>query len=118
VYATGLAIVIDTVGIERLGRTLGTLCIIFWLTSGRSYKADHDDSQINSFIAVGELGAPVLGGILYERPGDIGLFGASAGLLAVDLVMRMLVRSSDRKESRSCILCFRPSRPAGTTSRY
>jgi hypothetical protein len=91
VYATGLAMVIDAVGTERLGRTLGTVCIIFRLTSGRSYKADHDDSQIHSFIAVCELGAPVLGGILYEQAGDIGLFGASAGLLAVDFVMRMLV---------------------------
>lgn len=48
-------------------------------------------SQIFSFISVGELVAPVLGGVLYEKAGYIGVFGLGSGILAVDFIMRVLV---------------------------
>jgi hypothetical protein len=40
---------------------------------------------------VGELAAPVLGGVLYRKTGYTGVFGLGAGLLAVDFILRLLV---------------------------
>lgn len=47
--------------------------------------------QIFSFISVGPLLAPVVGGILYDKTGYAGVFGAGAALLVVDFIMRLLV---------------------------
>lgn len=47
--------------------------------------------QIFSFISVGNLLAPLLGGVLYEKTGYVGVFGLSVGLLGVDFLMRLLV---------------------------
>lgn len=47
--------------------------------------------QIFSFISVGELAAPVLGGVLYKKAGDAGVFGLGGAILVVDFVMRILV---------------------------
>ena len=47
--------------------------------------------QIFSFISVGELAAPVLGGVLYKKTGYAGVFGVGSGILAVDFIMRLLV---------------------------
>ena len=47
--------------------------------------------QIFSFIGVGSLIAPVLGGILYKQAGYEGVFGIGAGILVVDFIMRFLV---------------------------
>lgn len=47
--------------------------------------------QIFSFISVGELAAPVLGGVLYRKTGYAGVFGLGAGMLAIDFIMRLLV---------------------------
>ncbi len=46
---------------------------------------------IFSFVSVGELAAPVLGGVLYEKTGFAGVFGLSAGVLGIDFIMRLLV---------------------------
>ena len=70
VWTVGLAMVLDTVGPERLGTVIGT---------------------IFSFISVGELAAPVLGGVLYDKTGYAGVFGVGAGILLVDFIMRVLV---------------------------
>jgi len=47
--------------------------------------------QIFSFISIGELLAPVIGGILYKKTGFIGVFGIGAGILVLDFAMRLLV---------------------------
>lgn len=47
--------------------------------------------QIFSFISVGELAAPVLGGALYRKTGYAGVFGLGAALLAIDFIMRVTV---------------------------
>ena len=47
--------------------------------------------QIFSFISVGSLGAPAIGGVLYEKTGYAGVFGVAFALLAVDFIMRVLV---------------------------
>jgi MFS family permease len=70
VWTVGLAMVLDTVGPEHLGKVIGS---------------------IFSFISTGELLAPVLGGVLYSKTGYVGVFGVGAGILVVDFVMRILV---------------------------
>ncbi|KAI5363223.1 putative major facilitator superfamily, MFS transporter superfamily [Septoria linicola] len=70
VWTIGLALCLETVGPENLGKTIGS---------------------IFSFIAVGNLAAPILGGVLYEKTGIAGVFALGASILAVDFVMRLLV---------------------------
>jgi MFS family permease len=70
VWTVGLAILIETVGQENLGKTMGT---------------------IFSFISVAGLFSPVLGGFLYARSGYKGVFGVGIGLVAVDVVLRLLM---------------------------
>lgn len=70
VWTIGMALVMDTVGSDKLGVTIGS---------------------IFSFISVGELVAPVLGGIAYEKAGSWAVFGMGFGLLAIDFIMRLLV---------------------------
>lgn len=70
VWTIGLAMILDTVGPENLGKVVGS---------------------IFSFISVGELMAPVIGGILYEKTGYSGVFGVAAGVLGLDFLMRLAV---------------------------
>ncbi|KAF2103438.1 MFS general substrate transporter [Rhizodiscina lignyota] len=70
VWTIGLAMCLETVGPERLGRVIGT---------------------IFSVISVGTQASPTIGGILYEKAGLPGVFGLAIALLVVDFVMRLLV---------------------------
>ncbi|KAF3011926.1 hypothetical protein E8E14_010261 [Neopestalotiopsis sp. 37M] len=70
VWTIGLAMVLDTVGTENLGKTMG---VIF------------------STISVGELVAPVLGGVLYDKTGYGGVFGLAVGIIGIDFVMRLFL---------------------------
>ncbi|KAH8592143.1 MFS transporter-like protein [Bisporella sp. PMI_857] len=70
VWTIGFAIVVDTVGRKRLGRTMG---------------------GIFSFINAGQLIAPVLGGILYKTVGEGAVFSLEFALIGVDFVMRLVV---------------------------
>ncbi|KAI0148640.1 major facilitator superfamily domain-containing protein [Xylariaceae sp. FL1272] len=70
VWTVGLAMVLDTVGPQNLGKVIGS---------------------IFSFISIGELLAPVIGGVLYEKTGYSGVFGLGAGLIAIDFLMRLFV---------------------------
>ncbi|KAL0262065.1 hypothetical protein SLS55_003501 [Diplodia seriata] len=70
VWTIGLALCLETVGSENLGKTIGS---------------------IFSFISVGNLVAPVLGGVLYEKAGYPGVFGIGFAILAIDFIMRLLV---------------------------
>ncbi|ESZ92142.1 putative MFS amine transporter [Sclerotinia borealis F-4128] len=70
VWTIGLALVMDTVGSEKLGVTIGS---------------------IFSFISVGELVAPVLGGVVYDKVGSNAVFGMGLGLLGLDFVMRVVM---------------------------
>lgn len=47
--------------------------------------------QIFSFISVGALTAPLIGGVLYDKAGYPGVFGIGFGILGIDFVMRLLV---------------------------
>ncbi|KAI1763126.1 MFS transporter-like protein [Hypoxylon sp. FL1150] len=70
VWTIGLAMILDTVGPENLGKTIGS---------------------VFSFISIGQLMAPVIGGILYDTIGYTGVFGVGAGVLGLDLLMRLFV---------------------------
>lgn len=50
-----------------------------------------DETQIFSFISVGNFMAPLLGGILYSKAGIAGVFSIGLAVLVVDLLMRVLV---------------------------
>lgn len=49
------------------------------------------DSQIQSFVAIGELGAPPLGGVLFAKIGRERLLVVSMAVLAVDFLMRLFL---------------------------
>lgn len=70
VWTIGLALCLETVGPENLGKTIGS---------------------IFSFISVGNLLSPLLGGVLYKKAGYIGVFGIGFAILAVDFIMRVMV---------------------------
>lgn len=70
VWTIGLALCVETVGPENLGKTIGS---------------------IFSFISVGNLVAPLLGGVLYQKAGYAGVFGIGFAVLAIDFIMRLLV---------------------------
>ncbi|KAL8645484.1 MAG: hypothetical protein Q9226_007280 [Calogaya cf. arnoldii] len=70
VWTIGLALLLDTVGPENLGKTIGS---------------------IFGFISIGELAAPVLGGVIYKKAGYPGVFGIGFAILAIDFIMRILL---------------------------
>jgi len=70
VWTIGLALCLETVGPENLGKTIGS---------------------IFSFISIGALAAPLLGGVLYEKVGYTGVFGVGAAVLVIDFLMRVVV---------------------------
>ncbi|KAL9013081.1 MAG: hypothetical protein Q9173_002197 [Seirophora scorigena] len=70
VWTIGLALVLDTVGPNNLGKTIGS---------------------IFGFISIGELAAPVLGGVIYKKAGYPGVFGMAFAILAVDFIMRLML---------------------------
>lgn len=70
VWTIGLALLLDTVGSEKLGVVIG---------------------GIFGFISIGELAAPVLGGVVYKKAGYGGVFGMGFALLGLDFLMRLLV---------------------------
>lgn len=87
VWTIGLALCLETVGPEDLGKTIGSVRVV-WLNP-RQRSTNH--GQIFSFISVGNLLSPLLGGILYKKAGYAGVFGIGFALLAVDFIMRLLV---------------------------
>lgn len=60
---------------------------------------------------MGELVAPVLGGVLYDKTGYLGVFGVGAGILVLDFLMRLLV--IEKKAAAK----FDPSLAEGTHAR-
>ena len=70
VWTIGLALIVETVGPENLGKAVGT---------------------IFSFISVAGLFSPVIGGLLYAKTGYIGVFGVGIALVSIDFVMRLLM---------------------------
>jgi MFS family permease len=70
VWTIGLALVMDTVGSDQLGTAIGS---------------------IFSFISVGELLAPVIGGVVYGKGGEAAVFAIGLGLLCIGFKMRFVL---------------------------
>ncbi|KAH0290240.1 MFS transporter-like protein [Aureobasidium namibiae CBS 147.97] len=93
VWTIGLALCVETVGKDNLGKTIGS---------------------IFSFISVGNLVAPLLGGVLYQRAGYAGVFGIGFAVLAIDFIMRLLV--IEKKVARRYIVTSRGDSHESDTS--
>ncbi|KAJ6788576.1 hypothetical protein PWT90_05335 [Aphanocladium album] len=81
VWTVGLVLCVEAVGTENLGKTMG---------------------GIFGFVAFGNLLSPPLGGFLYDKTGNKGVFTAAFAVLLVDFILRALViepRISERYES-------------------
>lgn len=70
VWTIGLALLIETVGQDNLGKTVGT---------------------IFSFCSVAGLFSPVLGGVIYAKAGYTGVFALGLSLIVIDFIMRLLM---------------------------
>lgn len=70
VWTIGIALLIETVGQENLGKTIGS---------------------IFSFITVASLFSPIVGGLLYAKTGYGGVFGVGVAAIVVDFIMRLLM---------------------------
>ena len=70
VWTVGLALLLDTVGSARLGVTIGS---------------------IFGIISAGQLAAPVLGGLVYDKAGYNAVFATAFAVIGIDFVMRIAI---------------------------
>jgi MFS family permease len=70
VWTVGLALLVDTVGQEKIGTALG------W-------------TSISMSVSI--LGAPLLGGVVYNRAGYFPVYYMAFGLIALDILLRLLL---------------------------
>ena len=92
VWTIGLALLLDTVGAENLGVAIGSIFgfIRYRVTIFRR-SVFIVLSNFPAWFSIGELGAPILGGILYEKAGYGAVFSIAYALLGIDFVMRFLI---------------------------
>ena len=67
VWTTGLALLVDTVGKDEVGETMGIISMTY---------------------SIGILIGPLLGGVAYARSGYYAVFYMAFGLIAIDIVLR------------------------------
>jgi MFS family permease len=70
VWTVGLALLVDTVGQKDIGKALGYTSIS---------------------MSVSILGAPVLGGVVYEKAGYYAVYYMAFGIVALDILLRLLL---------------------------
>ncbi|KAE8147661.1 major facilitator superfamily domain-containing protein [Aspergillus avenaceus] len=70
VWTVGCALLVDTVGKDELGQALG---------------------YIGMGMTLGVMGGPLLGGVIYEHGGYYVVFGLAFGLVALDIVFRIVM---------------------------
>lgn len=70
VWTVGLALLADTVGREKVGQAMGYVAMA---------------------MSVAVLVAPLLGGVVYARAGYYAVFGMAFGLIALDVLMRVVL---------------------------
>ncbi|TEY82600.1 hypothetical protein BOTCAL_0028g00210 [Botryotinia calthae] len=83
VYTVGLALLVDTVGSENIGQWMGTAL---------------------SCSSVGLIISPLLGGIVYDKAGYMAVFGMAAGLIVIDIILRMFMiekRTAEKYHGKS-----------------
>lgn len=71
VWTVGLALLVDTVGKDRLGVAMGTV--------------------VSPFLGLGIALGPVVGGIVYDVGGYYAPFYIAFGFIAIDIVMRLII---------------------------
>ncbi|KAK3393534.1 major facilitator superfamily domain-containing protein [Podospora didyma] len=76
-YAAGWSMVADAVAPENIGKALGT---------------------IRSFVSVGELAGPPVGGLIFSHWGFVGILATSLIVLALDFIMRLLMVDRPRMQ--------------------
>jgi MFS family permease len=74
-YTVGLAVLVDTVGEDEVGRWMGTAM---------------------SCNNVGIITSPLLGGIVYDQASKMAVFGIMLGLGGIDIVLRVLMKERPR----------------------
>lgn len=91
VYTVGLALLVDTVGGEKIGQWMGTAM---------------------SMSSFGLIIAPLFGGIVYHRAGYLAVFLMILGLIIVDIIMRLFMIEKKHAEK------YLESSPTNETSGY
>jgi MFS family permease len=71
VWAVGLALLVDAVGSEDIGAAMG------WVSLG---------------LCLGNTSGPLIGGVVYQRAGHYATFAVALAVIAVDVVLRCLLR--------------------------
>jgi MFS family permease len=82
VWAVGLALLVDVIGPKDIGVAMG------WVSLG---------------LSLGNTLGPVLGGIVYNRAGQYAAFTMGFATIAVDFVMRCLLRETNRSQVGSVL---------------
>lgn len=89
VWTVGLALLVDSVEKDELGKVLGF---------------------VGTGMTLGSLGGPLLGGALYEHGGYYSVFGVAFGFIAIDVVLRLLM--IERKDAAKWLETEGEGRPA------
>lgn len=93
IWIVGFALCLDTVGIEDIGKTLGTVSKptppLGEITS--TIELLTYSLQVMSIVQVAELASPPLGAIIYSQGGIFAVAAAGTGILVLDIPMRMLL---------------------------
>lgn len=74
-YTVGLAVLVDTIGKDEVGKWMGTAM---------------------SCNNIGIIVSPLLGGIVYDKAGKMAVFGIMLGLGAIDIVLRVVMKEQPR----------------------
>lgn len=92
VYTVGFALLVDTVGSKEIGQWMG---------------------YVIACLNVGMALSPSIGGLLYARAGYLSIFMAIFGLIALDILMRLVM--VEKKVAIKWLepLHFEPPRPTG-----
>lgn len=77
VWTVGLALLVDTVGKDKLGAAMGSVSI---------------------FLSIGIALGPVLGGIVYDVGGYYAPFYMCFGILAIDILLRLVIIEKKKKK--------------------
>ena len=75
-YTVGLAVLVDTVGKDEVGKWMGTAM---------------------SCNNIGTIISPMLGGIVYDKAGKLAVFAIMISLGAFDIILRLLMNEPPRK---------------------
>jgi MFS family permease len=89
VWTIGLAIIIETVGQENLGKTMGT--IFSFVSVAGLFSPIVRNSTHKLHVGIILIIYAQVGGALYAKTGYKGVFGVGVGLIVVDFILRVLM---------------------------